>query len=158
MKTVIKCTDGSVAVMTLVDGADFAEALSKWGDVNPGQYLSHREVDDAEIPTDRTFRNAWEDSGKIGVNTPKAREIHKDRLRQIRAPLLAALDVEYQRADESETAGEDINDQDSVRQARAEKARISAKKQALRDVTKHPAITAAKTPDELKAAIPDTLK
>ncbi len=146
MKTLIKCTDSSVAVMTLVEGADLDEALRKWGDVNPGKYLSHREVDDSEIPADRTFRNAWKDEGPsyISIDMPKAREIHKDNLRQKRTPLLAALDVEYQRADEQGDA--------------ALKAKIAVKKQALRDVTIHPAITAAKTPDELKAAIPDALK
>ena len=57
---------------------------------------------------------------------------------------LAALDVEYQHADERGDV--------------AEKARIAAKKQALRDVTADPAIEAAQTPEALKAVWPDILK
>lgn len=76
MKTVIKCTDGSVAVMTLVDGADLAEALRKWGDVNPGKYLSHREMPDDAIPIDRRLRDAWGDTTQeliIDIDTTKAK-------------------------------------------------------------------------------------
>lgn len=81
---------------------------------------------------------------KITVNMDKARGIHRERLRAIRQPLLDALDVEYQRADESGDANG--------------KKAIAAKKQALRDVTKDPAIDAAMTPEELKAAVPAALK
>ena len=140
--------DGGLSVVTpvintrenITEDAALERAVKKL----PSDAVNVRVVDASEIPTDRSFRNAWEDSGKIDVNMPKAREIHKERLRQIRAPLLAKLDVEYQRADEQGDA--------------ALKAQIATKKQALRDVSKHSAIAAAKTPDELKAAIPDALK
>lgn len=105
--------------------------------------VSWRVIDPSEIPDDRTFRDAWIDAGKIDVDMPKARAIHRQSLRDMRAPLLAALDVAYQRADEMDDA--------------AEKARVAAKKQALRDVTSDPAIEAAKTPDELKSALPNVL-
>lgn len=90
--------------------------------------------------TDRTFRNAWKDGGgnKPEVDMPKAREIQRDRLRAVRDPLLAALDLEYMRADES-------GDQQG-------KKAIAARKQVLRDVTADPSIEAAATPDELKVA------
>src|SRR5688572_16429081 len=53
--------------------------------------------------TDRTFRNAWKDGPrKPDVDMPKAREIVRHRLREARAPLLDALDIAYQRADETE--------------------------------------------------------
>lgn len=80
----------------------------------------------------------------IKVNMTKAVEIKKDMIRAERAPILDQLDVEFMRAVE---AG------DSEKQAE-----IAAKKQALRDATKDPAITAAKTPDELKAVIPAALQ
>lgn len=95
------------------------------------------------IPSDRTFRNAWEDQGVVQINMEKAREIHKEVLRRLRTPKLAELDVAYMRADE-------IGDT-------AEKAIIAAKKQALRDVTADPAIAAATTPEELKAVRPAAL-
>ena len=104
-----------------------------------------RIVNETEIPTDRYFRNAWKDAaGRLDVDMPKAREIHRDRLRALRAPLLAALDTEYMRADEFPVNAQAKNI-------------IARKKQALRDVTADPAIDAAATPEELKAVIPATL-
>lgn len=79
----------------------------------------------------------------INVNMTKAVEIKKEMIRQERAPLLADLDVQFMRAVEA-------GDTDA-------QATIAAKKQALRDATDDPAITAAKTPDELKAVVPTAL-
>lgn len=76
----------------------------------------------------------------ITINLEKAKEIKKDMVRAERAPMLAALDVEFQRALE---AG------DAVKQAE-----IVAKKQALRDATVHESIVGATTVEELKAANP----
>lgn len=72
----------------------------------------------------------------INVNMTKARDIHRDKVRQARNPKLAAKDVEFQRALETG----------------ADTAAIVAAKQALRDAPAAPAIDAASTPDELKAA------
>lgn len=80
----------------------------------------------------------------ITVNMTKAREIKKDMIRAERAPLLAALDVEYMRA---------VETGDTVKQAE-----VAAKKQALRDATKDPAIATAQTPDQLKAVVPEALQ
>jgi hypothetical protein len=71
----------------------------------------------------------------ITVNVNKAKEITKDRLRAERAPLLAGLDVAYQRADESGDA--------------EKKAEVVAEKQRLRDITQ--LADQAQTLDELKA-------
>ena len=79
----------------------------------------------------------------INVNMTKAKEIKKDMIRAERAPLLESLDVQFMRAVE---AG------DTEAQAA-----IAAKKQALRDATKDPAIESAATPDELKAVRPAAL-
>lgn len=69
----------------------------------------------------------------ITVNLNKAKDITKDKLRADRAPLLQALDVQFQRALETG----------------ADTAEIVAEKQRLRDITK--LADAAKTTDELKA-------
>lgn len=69
----------------------------------------------------------------ITVNLNKAKEITKDRLRQERAPLLAAQDVAFQRALET---GADTSE-------------IVAEKQRLRDITL--LAEQATTLDELKA-------
>jgi hypothetical protein len=100
----------------------------------------------SEAPTDRTYREAWccNGSGKIECDMPKARDIHRDRMRKARAPLLAALDIEYQRADE---AGDP-----------ARKRHVAKLKQSLRDVTANPAIEAADAPEKLKAVWPSILE
>lgn len=111
----------------------------------PPDAINPRFVDALELPQDRTFRNAWKDTGAaVAHDMPKCRELHKDTLRRIRAPLMTALDTAYLRADE-------VGDL-------AEKARIAAKKQALRDVTADPAIAAATTPEELKNVLPAALR
>ena len=77
---------------------------------------------------------------RIAINMTKARDIAKDIVRAERTPKLAVLDIEMIRA---------IETGDTAKQAD-----IAARKQALRDATQHPALLAAQTPDELKAAIP----
>ena len=75
MKTVIKLASGGVAIMTLVNDADEAEAIEKWKLANPEKYVSHRQMPDSAIPTDRTFREAWEDTTPeltIDIDTAKA--------------------------------------------------------------------------------------
>jgi hypothetical protein len=98
-----------------------------------------------DVPQDRTFRNAWTATGsKVSIDMPKARDIHRDRLRALRLPKLLALDVEYQRADETDD--------------KELKAEVVRQKRALRDVTADPAIEAATTPEELAAVIPAALR
>lgn len=119
-----------------------AEAEQRAWDRLPVDAIGPQWVD--SVPTDRTFRNAWVAvEGRVDHDMSKAREIHKEALRSLRTPKLAALDVEYQRADEQGDT--------------AKKQEIAAKKQSLRDATKHPAIVAAQTVEELKAAVPDDL-
>ena len=69
----------------------------------------------------------------ITINIAKAKDITKDRLRAERAPLLAAQDVAFQRALESN----------------ADTAAIVAEKQRLRDITK--VVDTCSTVEELKA-------
>lgn len=101
-------------------------------------------VDSAQIPQDRTFRNAWvKGVNSVSVDMPKAREVARGKIRNARAAVLAKLDADYIRADE---AGDT-----------AEKARIAAQKQVLRDAPSDTRIDAAKTPDELKNIKPGGL-
>jgi hypothetical protein len=72
----------------------------------------------------------------ININMTKAREIHREKVREARSPKLAAKDVEFQRALE----------------IGADTSAIVADKQALRDAPASAAIEAATTPDELKAS------
>jgi hypothetical protein len=145
-------SDGTLGVMTFitaergVEGVAWSREASaeevereiqRSSGAYPSPVRSWRRLDAAELPTDRTFRGAWRDRGRIEVDMPAAREIHRQNLRHAREPLLAALDVEYQRADE-------MNDQEAKR-------RVVQQKQRLRDITSDPRIEQAHTPDELKA-------
>lgn len=91
----------------------------------------------SSMPSDRAFRGAWVISGTvISEDLATAKEIFKDKIREVRKPLLEAEDVAYMRALE---ASEDTS-------------AIVAKKAALRDAPAASAITNATTISELKAA------
>ena len=144
MKIVIKTTDG-VQIMTLVGDSDVGEALSKWGDLHPNKYISHREMPDDAIPTDRTFRDAWADTTPeltIDVDMAKARAIHLDSIRIKRNAELSKLDVQA-------TKAQDIGDAETL-------AHIRARKQELRDLpaTLAPTLASAASVDALKAIQP----
>ena len=73
----------------------------------------------------------------IGVNIPKAKELQKERFRQVRKPLLESLDIDYQRADEAGDA--------------SKKTEVATKKQALRDVTNNSTLNAASSATAIRA-------
>ena len=144
MKTVIKTTDG-IAIMNLVSGADFDDALLKWKLVNPGKYISHRDMPDEVIPSDRTFRNAWADTTPelaIDIDMDKARNIHLESIRIKRNAELSKLDIQA-------TKAQDIGDVDALTQ-------IKAHKQELRDLpaTLFQTLASAASVDALKAILP----
>ena len=90
-------------------------------------------------PSDRHFRNAWAISGKvISEDMTKAKEIFKDKIREVRKPLLEAEDVVYMKALEADDSS-------------AKTASVN-KKTALRNAPAASAITSATTIAELKAA------
>lgn len=93
----------------------------------------------ATVPSDRHFRGAWSlDGTVISEDMTKAKEIFKDKIREVRAPLLEAEDVVYMKALEADDAD-------------AKTASV-AKKKALRDAPAASAITSADTIAKLKAA------
>ena len=71
----------------------------------------------------------------FGIDMAKAKEIHKNKIRQARAPKLAELDIEFQKALETS----------------ADTSAIVSKKQALRDAPADSGIAAASDADALKA-------
>ena len=71
----------------------------------------------------------------FGIDMAKAKEIHKTNIREARAPKLAELDIEFQKALETGASTTDI----------------VAKKQALRDAPADSGIAAASDADTLKA-------
>ena len=90
-------------------------------------------------PSDRHFRSAWTLSGTvISEDLATAKTMFKDKIRQVRKPLLEAQDVAYMKALESGSSS----------------AKTTAKNEKikLRDAPAASAITNAKTIAELKAA------
>ena len=93
----------------------------------------------ATVPSDRHFRDAWSLSGKvISEDMTKAKEIFRDKIRELRKELLEEEDVVYMKALEADDAD-------------AKTASV-AKKKALRDAPAAKAITDADTIAKLKAA------
>ena len=93
----------------------------------------------ATVPSDRHFRNAWSLNGKvISEDMDAAKVIFKDKIREVRGPLLEAEDVVYMKALEADDA--------------SAKTASVAKKKALRDAPAAQAITDADTIAKLKAA------
>ena len=93
----------------------------------------------SSMPSDRHFRNAWTLSGTvISEDMTAAKVIFKEKIRQVRKPLLEAQDVAFMKALE---AG------DSSAQTAAKNAKTK-----LRDAPAASAITNADTIAKLKAA------
>lgn len=59
MAIVIKLSSGGVAVMRLIGDVDASVEIEKWKAANPGMYVSHHDMADDAIPTDRANREAW---------------------------------------------------------------------------------------------------
>ena len=91
------------------------------------------------IPSDRQFRNAWKLNGSVmAEDMTAAKVIFKDKIREVRKPLLEAEDVVYMKALEADDA--------------SAKTASVAKKKALRDAPAAKAIDDADTIAKLKAA------
>lgn len=126
--------DGGVAVIIPTGEISIEEILVK--DVPAGAQAEI--VDASAIPTDRTFRNAWEKSGKtIQHNLTKAKAIAHNKRRAARATEFAPLDVEATiptKAAQAEAARQTIRNKYAVMQTQMD---------------------AAQTVDELKALLPE---
>ena len=93
----------------------------------------------ATVPSDRHFRGAWSlDGTVISEDVTAAKVIFKDKIREVRKPLLDAEDVVYMKALEADDADA--------------KAASVTKKAALRDAPAASAIGSADTIAKLKAA------
>ena len=86
-------------------------------------------------PSNKLFREAWSLSGTvISEDLDKAKEIFKDKIREVRKPLLEAEDVVYMKA---------LEDDDSTA-----KANSVTKKNSLRDAP------AATQPSQTRQTLP----
>jgi len=97
------------------------------------------EASKATVPSDRHFRGAWSLSGTvISEDMTKAKEIFKDKIREVRRPLLEAQDVAYMKALEADDS--------------TAKSKSVATKNELRGAPAAAAITNATSIAQLKAA------
>jgi hypothetical protein len=145
MKNLITHKDGSVSIMTTV--SDDINVLDEMDKLDPAYKETIDfilKIDEEDIPSDRYFRDAWvHKDEKIHVDLDKSLLIHQNVLREIRRPKLEALDLEFTRALES-------NDEQK-------KSEISIKKNELRDITVHPELLSAQTPEQIKNFRPAVL-
>ena len=96
-------------------------------------------ADASSMPSDRYFRNAWTLSGTvISEDMTAAKVIFKEKIREVRKPLLEAQDIAYMKA---------LEDDDSSAQTTAKNI-----KKKLRDAPAASAIDDADTIAKLKAA------
>ncbi len=126
--------DGTVAVVIPTGELPIEQVLAK--DVPAG--ATGEIVDISVIPSDRTFRGAWEKSGQSVVpNLAKSKTIAHDKRRAARALEFAPLDIEATipaKAQQAEAAREAIRQKYDVMQT---------------------AMDAATTVEELKALLPE---
>jgi len=138
MKIIYPDDDGGVNVITpapkwLAAGGSMEKLATKI--VPKGK--KYKIVEDSVVPSDRSFREAWENYESITTNLTKAKELTKTRLREEREPLFAAQDILFMKAQES---GSDTT-------------AIVKEKNRLRDITKQ--ADSASELDELKALSTD---
>jgi hypothetical protein len=152
----ITFADDSVGVMGFVTHEFFADGSLRWVRHSTDEAIASeiartaydavklpikgwRRVNAQDIPTDRTFRNAWVDRGSIQHDMPKARALRLQFLRVEREKKWPDLDSQWMRA-----AG-----QKKLKEADD----IEAKRQALRDFpqTIAAALDAAQDIEALKA-------
>lgn len=145
-KIVYTGSDGGVCIVHPAPKQDLEKVL---GPLTQQEYEAHiRErsiphdainpisIEDADIPSDRYFRDAWRQDGKvIGVDMDKARTIHMKHIRKLRDKALEKLDIETMK-------GKDVQKE----------------KQKLRDLPQTFDLTKAETPEALKNLIPEDLK
>ena len=134
---VVEHPDDSSRVAILIPTGEIPleDVLQK--DVNTEKF--HMVVEYETLPiADEDFYEAWHfHEGEVKVNLERAKDIHRNRLRAQRAPLLQQLDVDFMRADEM---GDMIK-----------KAEVVASKQKLRNLPTHPSIAGASSTSELRA-------
>jgi len=114
--------DGGVAIVIPSGELPIEQVLAK--DVPEGVEAEIVEI--SEVPSDRTFRGAWEKNGKaIAHNLTKAKDIAHDKRRTARAKEFAPLDVEAtipSRASQAEAARQAIRNKYAAMQEQMDAA------------------------------------
>lgn len=136
-RIVFKNNDGTCGIIVPSDDSIDDDGLKKLAEKDVPKGLEWRIVSVKNIPSDRTFRNAWTDdnaTNTVDVDMHKARNIHMTNIRLKRNKKLQELDIETMR-------GKDVQ----------------SKKQVLRDLPKKTDLSKAKTPEDLMKIWPKEL-
>ena len=123
MKIIYKNESGGVSIIHPTDEALSFMTIDEIAKKDVPTGVKYKIVEDSEVPTDRTFRDAWEvdiniltGGGRwrmINVNLDKAKDIANAFLRNQRAELFKPLDVEAtipQLAEQAEAKRSEIRD------------------------------------------------
>lgn len=151
---IFKRPDGSISYRTpcwpMLDGETELQYFDRTerrerqaGSVKP-DWVRVAIVEQSALPQHYGFRNAMRFNGSVVCDLQAAKIIHRDKLRDLRTPLMHSLDCEWMMA---------VGTGNTTKAAQ-----IEARRQLLRDAPAYPAIDAAASPLDLKAAIPDCLK
>lgn len=147
MKVIIKKSDGSVVLMELAEATDVDSQVDIIKENLLGdEYVSHRVVDDSQIPEDSYFFEAWTDdydTDTVDVDMTKAQNIHMGKIRAARSLKFEELGFPTKLDADLEAA------------IIPESTRATL--QTLRDIPQNIDLTVATTPDELKAIWPEEL-
>lgn len=150
-KIVYQRPDGGVSIVTPAissdDPPDFTEVQAEERAMTtavPVDAMNPRFINDENIPADRTFRDAWRDTGTmVDVDMSRARMIHMNRIRVARDNELKKLDVEWiARAARDDTTGA---------------AKTETKRQALREIPQTLDLSIAPDPVTLKVLWPTAI-
>lgn len=133
-RIIFQNAEGGVSVIIPAPGVSQADVLKA---VPPG--ARYEIVDAADIPADRTFRNAWfHDTTpapqKVGVDVDKAKAVCHDKRRAKRAEEFAPLDVQATipaKAAQAEAARQAIRDKHAAIQAEIDAAADAAALKAI---------------------------
>lgn len=121
------------------------QELPKGGDYQRSQPADVSDTDWRDLPDDSDFRGAWRvTAGRVEVDMPVARQIHRQRLEQRAAERARELREAYLEADED---GDTARAQQIRQRVRAMRQRIAALD-----------LDAAQTPEELAAITDDELE
>jgi hypothetical protein len=138
--------DGSVRITQMIDDTiDVDEEIEKISASDPSLTFKFKgKLSETGVAINFFYGAlAVDEDDNLAYDMVKARNIWRNILRQLREPKLAALDLAYQRADESGNA--------------TLKAEIVAKKNILRDCTADPDIETATSLNDLRRTLPELL-
>ena len=139
---IYKQSDGRIGILVPSDEymkSHSIDELVKKDLNNTSDYIVKDSIDDIDLEYSDAYRLS---NSIVSIDFNKFKEIHKDKWREARKPLLASLDIEFMKAVESA---------DTDKQAE-----IATQTQALRDVTNTE--INGNTPEEIKSVWPQALK